>query len=152
MIINGKTVQYLFGPSQDLNIGFCVQYDLEGISYESLPISLQLTLQIVCHAIHQINVGPLDDYEGKYRWRITRKDMITDIEYHVNSNRIEAERVTRPLTYERYNLYIENRLVLSLEESSIYDFAIAYCDLYGNNWIEELCDYAIEHCRRFGRR
>lgn len=130
MIENNSTSGYIFGPDRDLDISFSLLYSKRGIAYESLHHSVQLYVQVICHAVHQIKVGPLDDYNSKCRWRLFRNE---------NS------------TYDSYNLYYDDELVLSLAESSTDDYVVNYFDFTGE-WYRDVCCYAVEHCNRFGRQ
>ena len=59
--------------------------------------------------------------------------------------------VTHHLTYAKYQIKADGRLVLTLREGSDCDYLIDFYDPRYDQWLEAVFSCAEEHCKRFGR-
>ena len=155
MIINGEIVSYEFGPLYDMDIRFTRSFESQaGTSYDRCGNGAQLIFQLLCHAVHQLqyietNGWRLDKIEEMSEWEYPTPGPGETLEFVVTHK--DPILVTRPLTYAKYQITVEGRLVLTLREGQDCDYLIDYYDPDNDYWLESVFDCAQDHCKRFGR-
>lgn len=155
MIINGMIVNYEFGPPYDMEIRFSRTYEAQTkTTYEKCDIGTQLLFQLLCHAVQQLqyitaNGWCLKKTEEMNQWEYPTPGPGETLKYVVTHKKPIL--VTHCLTYAKYQIKVDGRLVLILREGADCDFLIDYYDPNNDQWLETVFDCAQEHCKRFGR-
>ena len=155
MIIDDMVVSYKFGPKYDMDIRFSSAFQMQaGLRYDQCRDYAKLIFQLLCHAVQQIQ------YVETKKWRIDKIEECESWEYptpkqgetlkYVIEHR-EPILVNHPMTYAKYQIIVEGRLVLTLSEDTDCDFLIDYYDPTNDEWLDWIFDYAEKHCERFGR-
>lgn len=153
IMISDKIVSYKFGPQCDMDIRFSAAFQMQvGMPYEECHNASRLLFQLLCHAVQQ-----LQSVEKKC-WTLEKIEEIGSWEYPDKKAVLEHKpvHIIRPMTYAKYQIKVDGRVVLTLRESSTCDFVIDYFDFYDpretdGGWYDMVFDCAYEHCRRFGR-
>ena len=148
MLIDGKIVSYQFGPQYDMDIRFSIAFQAQaGRSYDECGNLAQLVFQLLCHAVQQVQ------YAKEKNWKLEKIEETDRWEYPNIQAFLENKpvHVIYSMTYAKYQIKVDGRLVLALSESSDCDFLINYYDPTDDGWLDQFFDYAQKHCERFGR-
>ena len=155
MIINGRVVSYEFGPKDDLDLRFSTSFEKQtGISFGRCGSGAMLIFQLLCHAIQQLQCTEENDWclektEEMNQWEYPTPGPGETLLFVVTHK--EPILVTYHLTYSKYQIMVDGRLVFTAREGLNCDYLIDYFDYYNNEWLETVFDCAKNHCKRFGR-
>lgn len=155
MNINGRVVSYEFGPQNDLDIRFSASFENQtGISYGRCGSRAKLVFQLLCHAVQQLQSTDednwcLDRIEEMDQWEYPTPEPGETLLYVVKNK--EPILVTYHMTYSKFQIKVNGRLVFVAREGANCDYLIDYFDCNDDAWLETVFDCAKKHCKRFGR-
>lgn len=145
MFINEQLVSYKFGPRYDMDICFSetLEASMGGLSYDRIGSGGKLYLQLLCHAVHQ-----LQNSSGR-GWTLEKIEEAENWVYDAETGGYTLKK--SEMICARYQIKAEGRLVFAVREGVNCDYVVEYLDPVDDRWMDAVLEEADEHCRHFGR-